>query len=145
MKEELIKQYKIDKFYKYAERNAGHKVIEYGWVLTDNVDLPAVISYNSKSQSVTPEQAEWSKAEGVNATSLEDYKKYFYALTGKYAHEFLEEWSDKLDQFSTYWISHFKSGTEEQANFIIAVAKLIAEGKKFSMLGRVYKIIDSEK
>lgn len=140
MNEELKKKYKIGKFYKYAEHQIGDR-IEFGWVPTEDVETPAVISYNSRSQSVTPNEAEWSKNEGVNATSLSDYRQYFSALTGFAAEEFLEKWKDDLDGFPSHWQSLQSNYTEQQGLFVIALAKLIVDEKKFSMFGRVYKVV----
>jgi hypothetical protein len=140
MNEELRLKYKIGKFYKYAEHRVGDRV-EFGWVPAEDVDTPAVISYNSKSQSVTEEQAEWSKEEGVNATSLSDYRRYFAALTGDEAEDFLDKWEDKLADFPTHWASLQSNYTEEQGKFVVALARLIVDEKKFSMFGRVYKVI----
>lgn len=140
MSEDLKAKYKINKFYKYAEHRVGDR-IEFGWVPSEDVDTPAVISYGSKSLSITEAEAEWSKNEGVNAASLVDYRRYFAALTGDEAEDFLEKWKDKFADFPSHWASLQSNYTEEQGRFILSLAHLIVEEKKFSMFGRIYKVV----
>lgn len=142
MNEELVEKYKIKKFYKYVERRIGNQV-EFGWAKAsaDEVELPIVISYDSKSKSVAPEMAAWSQAEGINATSLKDYIAYFTALVGQSPVDFLLKWKDRLEEFPSYWGQQHEKYNEEHGKLIVALAKFLTDEKKFSLHGRTYKVI----
>jgi hypothetical protein len=140
MNEELIKKHKISKFYRYAEHRDGDR-IEFGWKATNEVALPAVVSSVSKSKSATDKELEHSNREGVNATSLLDYIEYFNSLVGQSPEQFLVEWSGKHSEFPAHWAGLQSNYDEKQAAFIIKLAMLITEDKKFSMFGRLYKVV----
>lgn len=140
MKEDLVKKYKVSKFYKYVENQEGN-AIQFGWQATSDAEMPVVISYGSKSKLATDKEREWSLQEGVSATSLLDYRAYFNSLVGQSPEEFLTQWESKIEVFPLYWAGKEGNSTEEQGAFIVALASLITKDKRFSMFGRVYKVI----
>lgn len=145
--EDFIQKHKIQRIYKYAEDPPKDGAIVFGWVESNELDLsgPVVISYHSKTTKATEEERARSKEEGVNATSLSDYRKYFKSLTGFKPEDFLLRWERASDkEYQSYWKGQFPDSDKDSHLFIKAIAKLIVEQKKFIMFGRGFKIVMPE-
>ena len=137
----MTQEYRPNKIYSYKEIPSSDGAITYGWVESSNIDfdLPVVISTLSKSKYVSEADAEWSRSEGLTASYLSDYRKYFEASTGDTVESFLEKWESSESSLNE--IIKTDSEREDRGRFMISLAKLIRDGKKFSMYGRVYKVI----
>ncbi len=142
----FLNREKIGKIYSYKEEQVSDSTVEFGWVKTDDLDIsgPVVVSYPSKSKKVSEDDKEWSKKEGKNASSLECYIRYFSALTGLTPNAFLEEWEFDLEGLEEYRRDNNPSYRDEEGLFLINIAKLISESKRFSQFGRIYKVIAQE-
>lgn len=137
------KDIRLNKVYKYKEISSPDGSVAYGWSSDDldiNFDLPVVISTLSKSKYVTESDMGWSKQEGVTAAYLSDYRSYFEASTGDTVESFLEKW-DGVDDDVLSMLVEPDSDREDRGRFLILLAKLIRDGSKFSMYGRVYKLV----
>lgn len=142
--EDFLKKEKINNLYSYLETKGSNNTVEFGWVSAKSIDLdkPIVISYPSKSKYIEEEDKDWSKSEGKNATSLPDNEKYFSALTGYSASQFIDIWSDNIDSFSDIWREKNPNAREEEEEFLLDLARLIVSGKRFTKFGRVFKIVN---
>lgn len=138
----MTRDYKPNKIYLYEESASPNGTITYGWVESSNIDfeLPVVISTLSKSKYVSESDAEWSRNEGITASYLSDYRKYFEASTGDTVESFLEKWEGVEDEVLNLLVEP-DSDREDRGRFMVLLAKLIRDGKKFSMYGRVYKVV----
>ena len=137
----MPQNYQPNKIYGYKEIKSSGGAVTYGWVEVDDIDfdLPVVISTLSKSKYVTEPDAEWSKSEGITASYLSDYRSYFEASVGDTVESFLEKWESSEDKLSQMIDS--EEEREDKGKFMISLARLIRDHKKFSMYGRVYKVI----
>lgn len=140
----LTKEHAVDKFYKYGENKLGKK-IEFGWVswtpeLKDDIS-PAILATSAEDNSGTEDEKNHSLAEGNSLTSLLDYRKYFEALTSSTPEELLRIWNNREVDFSKYWISKQSNYTAAHAMFVLNVAHLIVDGKKFTQFGRTFKLV----
>jgi hypothetical protein len=139
----MSKDIRPNKVYKYKEIPSSDGSIAYGWSSDDleiNFDLPVVISTLSKSKYVTESDMDWSKQEGVTAAYLSDYRSYFESSTGDTVESFLEKW-DGVDDEVLNMLVEPDSEREDRGRFLVLLAKLIRDGNKFSMYGRVYKLV----
>ena len=142
---DMVKKFKIKSCFAYHEENASDTEVTFGWIPMDknNLETPFVISYGSKSKSVSENDAKWSKEAGINAASLADYMRYFTSLTGDTPGDFLTKWSSepsKLEEFRKAANPQYRDGEGE---FLISLANLLEEGGKFTQYGRIFKLIQS--
>ena len=109
-----------------------------------DVSKPLVLTYVSKSKKTSDKDASWSKKEGVNAALLDDYKKYFKAFVGRTAAEYLDfVRNNSNDDVSEEWRQSRRDvNRRDEYLFYIKLAELIEDRKKFSMYGRVFKILE---
>ena len=145
MKEaDFIKKYKINKIYSYHEEREEDK-ISFGWISSDKLDSssPVVISSVSKSKKVLERDKEWSEKEGNSAATLHDYERYFHSLTGETAAGFFDSWKDRVEELEESRKRLNKRYRENEGEFLLNLANLIVNKKRFSKFGRVYKIIDT--
>jgi hypothetical protein len=142
--EDFIKKFKINKLYSYHEERGEGKSVLFGWILSKslNSDGPVVISSISKSKKASDIDKERSKAEGNSAAYVSDYNKYFKSLTGETAASFLDKWKEKSDELEELRRRTNPNYRDEEGLFLLSLAKLLTENKKFSKFGRVYKIVD---
>jgi hypothetical protein len=101
-----------------------------------------VVSSISKSKKVLESDKEWSAKEGNSAATLSDYDKYFKSLTGDSPADFLKIWKAKTEELENVRKVSSQRYKEEEGAFLLSLAELISNGKKFSKFGRVYKIVD---
>lgn len=138
---------KISKFYSYKELPPEDGKILFGWTLLDSgdsfIDKDVIISYPSKSKKISPEDSSWSKDEGSSASSVEDYEKYFFALTGLAPSTFMEKWDSKLDDLEVERKLLNKNYREEEGSFLFGIASILSGKKeKFSKFGRIFKRVN---
>ena len=74
--------------------------------------------------------------------AIADYEKYFRALTGESSADFIVKWEHKVDELEEIRKRTNKLYREEEGAFLLSLAKLLSNGKKFTKFGRIYKIID---
>ena len=55
---------------------------------------------------------------------------------------FLETWSSDLDKLDDSRITSGWNYSDEEGGFLLSLAELLVSGKKFSRLGRFFKIIN---
>jgi hypothetical protein len=140
-------KYKVNKFYSYVEEKVAVTPtvsnIFYGWEQSDVIDTSQklVLSTASKSKKVTDDEASWSKQEGISATSLADYRRYFVAATGESPENFLDKWKDSLDKLESLRESENPQYRSGEGDFLIKLSRLIVSGDKFVKFGRIYKVI----
>jgi len=141
--DDFIKKYKINKLYSYHEESVGDTT-SFGWVLSESLrsDESMVVSSISKSKKVLESDKEWSAKEGNSAATLSDYDKYFKSLTGDSPADFLKIWKEKTEELESVRKVSSQRYKEEEGAFLLSLAELISNGKKFSKFGRVYKIVD---
>lgn len=145
---------KADHYYKYSQLKLqdgepnSYKIL-FGWVevLKEDFDFskPLVYSYHSRSKFSTEEDRAWSRSAGTNLSSLEDYRKFFESLAGETPELFLERWSFSEQELKAHWDSKYPNPEKkDQHIFMIKLARLIVEGKKFVMYSRGYRVINQE-
>jgi hypothetical protein len=141
---DFIKKYKVAKIYAYEQHQADKDTVMFGWSLTETIDLeePIVLSSSSKSKKVSDRDREWAVSEGNTAASLKDYKLYFNSLTGLTPSEFLDKWSKDMGALELYRKDNSPSYREGEGAFLIDLAFLIKDERKFVRFGRIYKVID---
>jgi hypothetical protein len=142
---EFLKENSIDFIYKYSEVRSDKKTVLFGWQVAEEIDTeqPLVISYYSRSKFATDEEVESAKKEKTNVASLEDYRKFFVALTSQEPEVFLARWNKKnLHEFYLHWKSNYPHADEKQPLFIFKLANLICHKKKFVMYGRGFKVFE---
>lgn len=144
--EDFLKAEKISSIYSYLETRSSNSRVEFGWVIAKAIDInePIVVSYPSRSKYINDIDKEWSKEEGKNATSLSDNERYFNALTGYSASQFIDIWSDNIGSFSDIWRDKNPNARDEEEEFLLDLARLIVNGKRFTKFGRVFKIINAD-
>jgi hypothetical protein len=146
-RDEFLKKYKINKVYSYHEEKDA-ETVTFGWVTADSghhlVDVAnsMVVSSISKSKKTLDSDRDWSAKEGNSAATLEDYKRYFHSLTGEDAADFISSWKGREAELEESRKRLNKRYREEEGAFLISLAELISDGKRFSKFGRVYKIVD---
>lgn len=146
MNSDLKKKYRIETFYRYKEIKRDN-VIDFGWSPADatDVDIPFVLTKGSKSKNLNSSE-KLSASEPPAAINLEDFEKYFTALLQSYFDGEIQDCHDFWDKFKDdkkAWMKFAKEKTpgKEQAESIYNSVGLICEERKFTFLGRIYKII----
>tara|TARA_Y100000310_G_C20424637_1_gene688426 strand:+ start:356 stop:799 length:444 start_codon:yes stop_codon:yes gene_type:complete len=139
----FIKKYKVKNFYKYSEEKNG-KVIKFGWVRSNYVDLndKIVLSYPSKSKSFELDDTDWSNKEGVSAVGISDYIKYFKSLTSLSPGEVCEKWPDNEGSFIEHLSGKYKDLSSKDIDYILSLANLLENEKRFIIYGRIFKIVE---
>jgi len=140
----FLKKEKIDKIYSYHEVRKDKYSVEFGWVPSNTINLnkPVVISYPSKGKSISEEDKQWSSEEGKNASSLDDYEKYYAALTGESPDVFIDMWANGIPDLESLREKDNPGYRNGEGKFLYNLALLISTGKKFTEFGRIYKIIN---
>ncbi len=120
----------MSKFYSYHQIQKDPSHIEFGWIEVDSVswDGPVVIARDSQNP-------EWN-----NATTLEDYKTFFYRLTTLEPSDFVLRWEGSLRELKMFWKSTHPAAPKDQYEFIMKLALLIENGTKFKMYNKNYDI-----
>lgn len=141
---EQVKRLRVRSCFAYHEEKVSDTEIAFGWVPLDtaNLEMPFIVSYGSKSKSVSKDDAEWSKQAGVNAASLSDYLRYFNSLTGDSPEEFISKWGDDEDKLEEVRSSSNPQYREGEGAFLLSLASLLLGGSKFSKYGRIFKLIN---
>ena len=132
---------KINKYYKYYELLKGKDLL-FGWKEEsfDVFEEDVIVSFeDKKSKEKTP----WTSKEGINATKVSDYEKYFEAVSGFSAQDFIKIWSDEEEYLEDFQKEENENYREGQGLFLMKLAKLIFYKETFSMWGRVYKYLES--
>ena len=142
--EKASKRMRVNNCFSYHEEKVSDNEVNFGWVELPEEDLalPAVFSYGSKSKKVSDEDAAWSKEAGSNAASLEDYNKYFKSLTGDDPAVFLEKWIEDIDSLEAIRRSANPKYREGEGSFLVSLSNLLVNGKRFTQYGRVFKLIE---
>lgn len=133
------------KFYSYKEIPQKDGKVVFGWTLSEelSLDQDLIVSYSSKSKKVSEEDAAWSRKEGMSASSVADYEKYLFALTGLSSEDFLEKWSDNLGSLEESRRGLNPNYREGEGSLLLSVAALLNnEKEKFSKFGRIYKRVN---
>jgi len=133
------------KFYSYKEIPQKDGKVIFGWIISENLssDQDLIVSYSSKSKKVSEEDAAWSREEGVSASSVADYEKYLFALTGLSSEDFLEKWSENPGSLEENRRSLNPNYREGEGSLLLGVAALLNNKKeKFSKFGRIYKRVN---
>ena len=143
---DAIKKLKVKFGFTYHEEKVSDTEIMFGWkpLPVDEVSIPCVVTYGSKAKSVSEEELAWSKAAGVNAASLADYRKYFKALTGDSPEDFLSKWEGSIDQLEVIRQSANPQYKEGEGSFLVSLASLLVDGKRFTKYGRIFKLISPD-
>ena len=141
---DTLKRLKVKNCFAYHESKVSDSEIEFGWkeLKPEEVELPIVVSYGSKSKSVSKEDAEWSKGAGVNAASYSDYVRYFTALTGDSPADFYDKWNDNLEDLEKIRASANPQYRDGEGKFLVSLSNLLNNGVKFSQYGRLFKLIE---
>lgn len=111
-------------YYKYLEIKTGSRV-DFGWAPADHFNKPAIISYYIDSKN-------------ADIASIDDYNKYFFALVGQTAKEFISSWGENLDLFVEHWKSKNHAYTKEQAEFLYSLSYLLQNEKEFIFNNKRY-------
>ena len=139
---------KLDKIYTYKEIPAKNGNTLFGWDLTDSLDPSEeelIVSYASKSKKTLESDVQWSKSEGTSASTVRDYERYFFALTGLYPDAFLEKWGSNIDALEESRKNLGSSYREGEGELLINLAKVLTGNKeKFSKFGRIYKRVNGK-
>lgn len=132
----------VDNFYVYHQIQDGNRV-SFGWVASEAIsDKPMVITTVSKSKKAAEDNIKWSLEEGTSAASVSCYLKYFEAATGQSPQVFLETWSSDLGKLEDSRRTSGWNYSDGEGDFLLSLAELLVSGKKFSRLGRFFKIIN---
>ncbi len=139
-----LKRLRVKSCFAYHEEKVDDTEIMFGWkpLKLEDMEKPFVVSYGSKAKSVSEKDLEWSKDAGVNAASLKDYNRYFQSLTGDSAEDFLSKWLDNNDELEQVRKTSNPKYRDGEGAFLISLANLLVDGKKFSQYGRIFKIIE---
>ena len=143
---DVLKKLKVKYGFVYHEEKVSDTEIMFGWrtLPVEQLTTPCIVTYGSKAKSVSEEEMAWSKEAGVNAASLSDYMKYFKALTGDSPEDFLSKWQDSIEELESIRQSANPQYKEGEGSFLISLASLLTEGKRFTRYGRIFKLIDSD-
>lgn len=141
--DEFVKKHKINNIYAYHQAEANEGKIEYGWKVSEKLDLnqPIVVTYQSKSKKISDEDLEWSKSEGKNAANLSCYKSYFFAATRMSPDDFIERWSGSESELSS--LNSFKENRGDEGSFMIDLARFLKDGGKMIRYGRIFKLVNN--
>ncbi len=120
--------------------------VSFGWAEAGPGDIdetePLVYSYHSRSKFASEQDKAWSKSAGTSLASVEDYRKFFNSLAGESPERFLERWTLSEEELRAHWDSKYPNGVEvDQHLFVLKMARMLVEGKKFVMYSRGYKVI----
>ena len=142
----FLKKHKIKTIYSYHEKKIDKNTVKFGWVQSKSLDLnnPVVVTSISKSKKVLDTDKDWSEKEGNNAASLEDYRRYFEALTGDVPDGFISRWDSKVAELEEHRRLENNNYRESEGEFLLDLARLISSRKKFVKFGRVFKIVDTK-
>ena len=140
---EVAKKFKIKSCFAYHEERTSETEVSFGWIPMDKgrLETPFIMSYGSKSKSISEDDAKWSKDAGINAASLSDYLRYFTALTGDSPDDFLERWKEDklgLEELRKSSNPNYRDG---EGGFLLSLATLLKDGEKFTQYGRIFKLI----
>jgi len=143
---DFIKKYKVAKIYAYEQHQVDKDTVMFGWKLAGQINSneSIILSSSSKSKKVSESDKEWSAVEGNSAASLSDYELYFKALTGLHASDFLSKWGDNVESLEQSRRQDNPSYREGEGAFLVDLAYLIRDRKKFIRFGRIYKVIDAK-
>jgi hypothetical protein len=135
MDSEISKKFKIKSCFAYHEEQSSETEVAFGWIPMekDNLEKPFVISYGSKSKSVTDVDSEWSKDAGINAASLSDYLRYFTSLTGDSPDDFSSKWGMDLVKLEALRKSSNPNYRQGEGAFLLSLARLLKDGGKFTI------------
>jgi hypothetical protein len=141
---DFLKKYKIKKVYAYHEEKSDES-ISFGWIASKKINLnnSVVVSTVSKSKNVSDNDKDWARLEGNSVASLDDYNKYFQSLTGGTPDDFIKAWGVRPEALELSRQRDNDKYRDGEGEFILSLANLLSNGKKFSKFGRVYKIIDT--
>ena len=139
----FLKKEKIDKIYSYHEVRKDKYLVEFGWVPSDviNLNKPVVVSYPSKGKNISDLDKQWSSSEGKSVSSLDDYERFFAALTGETPDVFIDMWADSILDLESLREKDNPQYRVGEGKFLYGLATLISTGKKFTEFGRIFKII----
>lgn len=149
---DFIKRHKVSKMYTYRQYQAEGATI-FGWNLTDSIDLnePMVLSSSSMSKRVSEVDRDWSELEGNTVASLEDYRLYFEALTGSSPSVFLGKWKDDVSSLEDVLKANSEATEgvdlsripyrKGEGAFLVSLALLVVDKKRFVRFGRIYKVV----
>jgi len=142
----FLKKHKIKTIYSYHEKRTDRNTVSFGWIASKSLDLnnPVVVTSVSKSKKVLDTDKEWSEGEGNNVASLEDYRKYFEALTGDTPDAFIGRWASDVVGLEEHRRLENEKYRESEGEFLLDLARLISSKKKFVKFGRVFKIVDTK-
>ena len=133
---------KINKYYEYYQMLKGKDLV-FGWKESDKFDVfgeDVIISFEDKKSE---DKDSWTSEEGINATRVSDYEKYFEAVSGFSPQGFIKTWTGEEEYLEDYQKDNNEKYRKDQGLFLMNLAKLIFYKKTFSMWGRVYKYLDS--
>ena len=136
---DIIERFKINKVYSYSEKREGQNIY-FGWVEGGELN-DDVIVVSSPSTSLSEEDKEWSSKEGVTASNLSHYRKWFEATCSSKVEDFLTIWSKNKPGLELFQKNKNKNYRDGEGEFLLKLAELILKSKKFTMFGRTYKAI----
>jgi len=141
--DKFIKKNKINNIYSYHQAEVSDGRIEYGWKVSNDLDLrqPIVVTYQSKSKKISDEDLEWSKSEGKNAANLSCYMSYFFAATKMNPDEFIERWSGNESELNN--LNSAENTRGDEASFMIDLARFLRDGGKMIRYGRIFKLVNN--
>ena len=139
-----LKKLKVKTAFGYHEERISDTEISFGWknVSLEDLSFPYVVSYGSKSKSISEEDSKWSKEAGANAASLDDYKAYFKSLTGDSPYDFSQKWAGDLPSLEETRMSANPNYRDGEGAFLLSLSKLLSDGTKFSQYGRIFRLIE---
>ena len=152
--EEFVKKYRVSNIYTYHEIIRSPTEKAFGWATSKDLDLskPVVLSYPSTSKKFTEEDLKWSNEEGVSAVGIDDYRSYFMSLTGLSDIDFVDNWFDRREAFIEHWNKRYPDGilyetgslTEKDLDYIYNLSKLLLNGERFIIYGRIFRLVNND-
>ncbi len=137
---DFLSQHRVDKVYSYSEVREGNTVY-FGWIDGGELNDEYIVISSPSTTKASDEDKQWSSSEGITASNLSHYRKWFEVLTQSSVDDFLTIWSKNKSGLELFQKNKNKSYREGEGEFLIKLAELIKNHKKFSLFGRTYKVI----
>ena len=141
MSQDIIEKYKIQKIYSYSEVREGNKIY-FGWIDGGTLNEEWIILSAPSSSKASDSDKEWSSKEGVTASNLSDYIKWFEATCSTKVEDFYTIWSKNKSGLELFQKNKNPSYREGEGELLIRLADLILNKKKFTQFGRTYKLVN---
>ena len=136
-------KFKIDKVYSYSEVREGQNIY-FGWTEGGDLFDELIVISSPASSLKDSSDKDWSLKEGVTASNISHYKKWFEANCSSSPEDFLKIWAKNKVGLELFQKNKNKSYRDGEGEFLLKLAALIQDGKKFTMFGRTYKVVSTK-